>query len=234
MRTPSRDVSKRFAKLRRVTLPPSDPTPEIPGASSWKGGAAPPRPVFTSPNPTRASSGPTQQFELASWAARAAAQLLDILFRLAIVTAITVAAWSLLAKHPFSWGGSTAFDSLNEAGASAYSYADFNLAWLIITAVGAYIVAGLIYAPITMAIWRGATPGKRIARIRVVRADGRDLSLSEAFVREPIIKGLLIGWIGGSIVFVPLLNYLWPLWDAECRAGHDFLARTRVVRAHGR
>lgn len=81
-----------------------------------------------------------------------------------------------------------------------------------------------------MASWRGATPGKRLVGIRVVRADGGDLTLGGAFLREPVIKGIVINAIGGAFVLASLLSYLWPLWDRECRAGHDFIARTRVVK----
>ncbi len=56
------------------------------------------------------------------------------------------------------------------------------------------------------------------------------MGLGTAFLREPVAKGLLINLIGGTVVFASFLSYLWPLWDRECRAGHDFIARTRVVK----
>ena len=50
-----------------------------------------------------------------------------------------------------------------------------------------------------------------------------------AVLREVVIKGLLFG-IVGSITggIAPLLDVLWPLWDEENRALHDFVVDTRV------
>lgn len=229
-----RDGPKRFAKLRGVTLPPSDPTPAIPGSSSWQQGAPP----YTPPAFTNAATRPaleTGAFELAGWGSRAGASIVDILLRLIITTAITVGLWALLADDPFSWAGKDHFDTLNEGNVGTYDFSDFNIAWMFISGLAIYVFfTGLLYAPITMALWHGATPGKRLFRIRVVREDGRDLGFGWSFVREPLIKGVLIGAVGGSVFFVvPLVNYLWPLWDRECRAGHDMLAKTRVVRTAG-
>jgi uncharacterized RDD family membrane protein YckC len=36
-------------------------------------------------------------------------------------------------------------------------------------------------------------------------------------------------WLPG-VGAVTGIDYLWPLWDRENRAVHDFAARTRVVR----
>jgi uncharacterized RDD family membrane protein YckC len=82
-----------------------------------------------------------------------------------------------------------------------------------------------------MSIWNGATPGKRAVGIRVVRQDGREVGFGMAFVREPLVKGIVMTGFGGSFFFPWILNYLWPLWDRECRAWHDMMCSTRVVKA---
>jgi uncharacterized RDD family membrane protein YckC len=78
----------------------------------------------------------------------------------------------------------------------------------------------------------GQSPGKRALQIRVVRADGQRLDAQTAFRRELAIKTILISLLAVVTFFVGwLLNFLWPLWDREHRAGHDALAGTRVVQA---
>jgi len=182
--------------------------------------------VFTNPAPAVVSSG---QFELASWGARFGAMLIDHLLRLAIAVAITVIGFVLIADHPFSVA--EGWEGWNESQPPPVdAIGGSNGIWLVLAAIGVYYLSALIYAPAFMTAWRGATPGKRMVGIRVIREDGRDLGFGGSFLREPIIKGLVINIIGGTFVLIPLVNYLWPLWDRECRAGHDFMARTRVIK----
>jgi uncharacterized RDD family membrane protein YckC len=181
--------------------------------------------VFVNPTPAYAS---TEQFELAGWLPRFGAFLIDWFLRVLIAGVIPLVAFALLADDPFSlpatWDESDFPTTGTEAG-------DYNLFWLLGTMVIAYFFMGIFYAPLLMARWRGATVGKRMLGIRVVHEGGADLTLAQAFVREPVAKGLLINTIGGTVGLVPLISYLWPLWDRECRAGHDFVVKTRVVRA---
>ncbi len=50
-------------------------------------------------------------------------------------------------------------------------------------------------------------------------------------LREVAVKTLLFG-IAGSLTFglAQLLDWLWPLWDEENRALHDFIVDTRVIQ----
>jgi uncharacterized RDD family membrane protein YckC len=98
--------------------------------------------------------------------------------------------------------------------------------WL---ATAGSVLAFLLYFPAIMRATDGRTLGKMATRIRVVRTDGKAMSLTRATWREAIVKALpaslpWVGWILG------LLDDLWPLWDPENRAIHDLLAGTRVVR----
>ncbi len=80
--------------------------------------------------------------------------------------------------------------------------------------------AGWIYA--VLFIWKsGATPGKQMMGIKVVRTDGKNLSLWQAFLRE------VIGKFISGLVF--MLGYLWVLWDKNRQAWHDHIAGTYVV-----
>lgn len=80
--------------------------------------------------------------------------------------------------------------------------------------------AGWIYA--VLFIWKtGATPGKQMMGIKVVRTDGHNLSLWQAFLRE------VIGKFISGLVF--MLGYLWVLWDKNRQAWHDHIAGSYVV-----
>lgn len=101
--------------------------------------------------------------------------------------------------------------------------------------LGALAVAliAFLYAPLMMARTNGQTLGRMATGIRVVRTSGEPMSFGLAVLREVVIKTLLFAWLIGSLTagLGWLLDVLWPLWDEENRALHDFLARTRVVRA---
>ena len=79
----------------------------------------------------------------------------------------------------------------------------------------------------------GQSVGKRIMGTQVVSAvDGRPLSwAANLIVRGILVKGLVVG-IASQLtigIFV-LVNYLWPLWDANKQAVHDKMMSTYVVR----
>src|SRR5262249_52141447 len=92
-------------------------------------------------------------------------------------------------------------------------------------------VAAMLYAPALMAMTGGKTLRRMATGCRVVRADGRPMTFGYAFVREVLVKGLLFGFIGTLTIGVGwLVDDLWPLWDEEHRALHDFVVDSRVVR----
>ena len=68
----------------------------------------------------------------------------------------------------------------------------------------------------------GATPGKKIMGLRIVREDhSLDLSIGQLFFRETV------GRLLSTLPF--FLGYLWVSWDKERKTFHDMLAKTRVV-----
>ena len=77
----------------------------------------------------------------------------------------------------------------------------------------------------------GQTVGRMVVNIRVIRADGGRMTFGFAIIREVLIKSLLFGVLS-SITFglASLLDVLWPLWDEENRALHDFVVNTRVIK----
>ena len=94
-----------------------------------------------------------------------------------------------------------------------------------------FVAFALVYAPAVMARTNGQTLGKLAARCRVVRTDGKRVDFLWAAWREVVVKGLLFGVLAsltGGIAY--LIDVLWPLWDPQRRALHDFVADSRVVK----
>ena len=89
----------------------------------------------------------------------------------------------------------------------------------------------LLYAPAMMARTNGKTVGRIALGIRVVRANGRPVDFGYAMLREVLVKALL-GGICASLTggLSWLVDNLWPLWDEENRALHDFVVDSRVIR----
>ena len=69
----------------------------------------------------------------------------------------------------------------------------------------------------------GATVGKKILKIKVVRADGQKLTILGVILRETV------GKFASSIVLG--LGYLWVIWDSKKQGWHDKIAQTIVVKA---
>jgi uncharacterized RDD family membrane protein YckC len=100
----------------------------------------------------------------------------------------------------------------------------------LLLAVLAVSIVALLYAPALMARTNGRTLGRMATGIRVVRANGEPIDFGFAMLREVAVKWLLFG-VAGSVTFglANLIDYLWPLWDEENRALHDFVVNTRTI-----
>ncbi|NNN05795.1 MAG: hypothetical protein HKL90_07825 [Elusimicrobia bacterium] len=70
--------------------------------------------------------------------------------------------------------------------------------------------------------WHGATPGKRILKLKVVSVEGPELTKRQRWLRPAF--SLVSGYAAG-------LGYLWALWDPQRRTWHDHIAGTHVVTA---
>ncbi|MGE5391602.1 MAG: RDD family protein [Deltaproteobacteria bacterium] len=94
-----------------------------------------------------------------------------------------------------------------------------------------------------------ATPGKLTMKLRVIRADGTDVSYSRALARNtakilgPILVAVMFGIIGGLLnigkpslymmlyFLVFLIDCLFIFWTPNNQALHDIIAGCMVVRA---
>jgi uncharacterized RDD family membrane protein YckC len=186
--------------------------------------AAPETPGYTTTPPPGAGGPPIASFGasevaarhvLAGWWSRVGAALIDWLI-------IGVGAVLLLIAitAPFSVGF---FAGEDEGWVSI-------IVGLFLAIICVSIMA-LLYAPAMMARTDGKTLGRMALGIRVVRAKGEPMTFGFAMLREVAVKALLFG-IAGSLTagLAQLAEYLWPLWDEENRALHDFIVDTRVVR----
>jgi uncharacterized RDD family membrane protein YckC len=146
--------------------------------------------------------------DYASWGARAGAWIVDTLI-LAIPWVIAVV---------FFVAAAAAEDRGEDAGSL----------WVLggLTSLAALIIP-FVYFAILNGNERGQTLGKRIAGIRVRKKDGvSPLGTGRALGRYALTA--LIGTFLGPLI---LVDYLWPLWDAEKQTLHDKAVNSIVVRA---
>lgn len=78
-----------------------------------------------------------------------------------------------------------------------------------------------LYFSVSLTLWRGRTPGKRLFGIRVLQLDGRPVTWWTAFGR---FGGYAAGLATG------LVGFLQILWDRNRQGLHDKIAETVVVR----
>lgn len=94
---------------------------------------------------------------------------------------------------------------------------------------GVVFLASAVYGPVMMArpgAANGQTIGKQALGLRVIHADGGEMTLQRGFLRDGIGKALL-----GIIPLYTVIDVLVPLFDSENQAIHDKVGRTYVVLA---
>jgi uncharacterized RDD family membrane protein YckC len=69
--------------------------------------------------------------------------------------------------------------------------------------------------------WKGTTIGGIVVGLKVVRVDGKPLSIPVALIRS---------LAAAFSVFVLFLGFLWIAWDSEKQGWHDKIAGTVVLR----
>lgn len=69
----------------------------------------------------------------------------------------------------------------------------------------------------------GQTPGKKLLGLKVVRTDGKPMTLGIAFLR----------WVGYIISKLPFfLGFIWVAFDGRKQGWHDKIAGTYVIKTH--
>jgi uncharacterized RDD family membrane protein YckC len=171
--------------------------------------------------PPPGAGGPIPEFDtvgghyvLSGWWRRAGAACLDAIVVCGIALVLLVAITA-----PFSIG----FFANDTVGVVAVLVG-------ALLAVCCVAVVSFLYAPFLMARTNGKTLGRMAVGIRVVRANGQPMTFWFAMLREVVIKALLFGFVSSfTFGIASLLDVLWPLWDEENRALHDFIVNTRVI-----
>ena len=189
--------------------------PRITSGDPLSGYSSPPPPGAGGVAATSAQSPVAGRWQLSGWWRRAGAQVIDGI----VVGVIALVLFAIFAA--FAGGGFLVGDTTGYI-AAVLGILGFGLC---------VVVAALVYAPLMMAKTNGKTLGRMACGIRVVRANGRPITFGYATVREVLVKWLLIGVIAGSLTFglAALVDYLWPLWDEENRALHDFVVDSRTI-----
>jgi uncharacterized RDD family membrane protein YckC len=196
-------------RLGGTSQPPPTPAPETPGYTTT--------PPPGAGGPPIASFGTTPvagRMVLAGWWSRVGA---------AIVDGLIVGVGGLLLLIAITAPFSLLFFADEDAGVVSIIFG------LLLAVVCVSIVA-LLYAPALMARTNGKTFGRMALGIRVVRANGQPMTFGFAMLREVAVKTLLFGIaasLTGGLSF--LADVLWPLWDEENRALHDFVVDTRSI-----
>jgi uncharacterized RDD family membrane protein YckC len=184
--------------------------PEAPGYGSGPvppGAFAPPTPK---PDAWTAGASP---MVLAEWWRRAVAALIDG----SVITGIAVILFIPL--------GAIGLSVDTDGGAIAFIFG------LIVVAV-VVALAALIYQPLMLWRTNGQTVGKMATGIRVIKVDRSPMDIFTAIMREVVLKSVALGILASmTFAIVYLVDWLWPLFDDENRALHDFPMNTRVVRA---
>lgn len=90
--------------------------------------------------------------------------------------------------------------------------------------------AGNIFNAFIIWKFRGYTLGKKLFKVKVVKADGTELAFTDALLREVVVKSL------GNTVTGGLMNlgsFVCACVTREQKAIHDLAAKTRVVEVKG-
>ena len=199
-------------------LPGFSPSPSRPD-EGFAGGYSSPPPPGAYGTPAAVAPAPVAgRYALAGWWSRVGATLID-----GIIIGVGAILITILIGSLFSIGFAGEDDS-SDAGVIA-AVIGLMLGFLAIA------IVALLYAPLMMARTNGKTLGRMAMGIRVVRANGEPMTFRWAMLREVAVKALLFG-LAGSVTFglANLADVLWPLWDDENRALHDFVVDTRTVR----
>jgi uncharacterized RDD family membrane protein YckC len=195
-------------------LSPGDPLrgPEAPTAPGYT--TVPPPGAGGPVAPSVAGAPVAGRLTLSGWWRRVGAQVID-----GLIVGVGGVALAIAIMAPFSAG----FFVDDGVGVVAL------IVGFLIAVVCVSIIA-LLYAPALMARTNGKTLGRMATGIRVVRAGGEPMTFGFAMLREVAVKALLVG-IASSLTFglAWLVDVLWPLWDEENRALHDFVVNTRTV-----
>ena len=160
-------------------------------------------------------------WELASYGQRVGAWLMDFVGSVLTKFLLVIVVIALLLRVILSGLG------------SVFDFPDWSTTNLFVIAVIMGIGIGYIVWWL-IALRQGQTPGKQIVGIRVIKDNGEPSEWGYTFLREFVVKFLLIGFLTQVTFGIAwLVDYLWPLWDRaeKMQTLHDKMLGTIVVRS---
>ena len=160
-------------------------------------------------------------WELASYGQRVGAWAMDFVGSILTKFLLVIVVIALLLRVILSGLG------------SVFDFPDWPTTNLVVIAVIMGIGIGYIVWWL-IALRQGQTPGKQIVGIRVIKDNGEPSEWGYTFLREFVVKFLLIGFLTQVTFGIAwLVDYLWPLWDRaeKMQTLHDKMLGTIVVRS---
>jgi uncharacterized RDD family membrane protein YckC len=159
----------------------------------------------------------------ALWADRVLAALADG----GIALLVMIVLYLLLAIVMVLFAGISAVDSQAQTGVlsliGGFGWCGTCCLGIVVPPVS-YLVAGL-YNKVYLVSKRGYSIGQGLMKLRVVDAQGNNISMQTSIIRLLATVGLgFIPLVGG------LLDLLWPLWDPQRQTLHDKAVGTFVVK----
>lgn len=199
---------------------PYDPPQEQPTPFAWGQPASPEDRIRT-----------PDGVELASWGRRLAAYLVDwvVLGVVSLVIGAALGIWSAISEliesiEPTATDITPQFEAFLAAHSTE----------LLVFSLLQILVSGVYH--VVLVATRGRTIGKRMLGIRVRLREREGLPIWRAALSRWLlhyaVPNLLSGvpGLGFFAGMFPIVDGLWPLWDARRQAIHDKLAKTAVVR----
>jgi uncharacterized RDD family membrane protein YckC len=187
------------------TPQPAQAAPQPPaaafGAAAGGFGTPAPAPMGVSGYPAAFAAG------YASWGSRAIGYLIDGF----LVGAVMTVLYFLLAGL---MSGVAGLAGHNAAGGLCCMF-------LVLFPVATLVVG--LWNRVYLIAQRGYSIGQGVVKIKVVDINGNLLTQGTAFVRLLVAVGL------GMVPFLPIIDYLWPLWDERGQTLHDKAVNCYVV-----
>ncbi len=130
-------------------------------------------------------------------------------FAASLVDSIILGIFNMIIMAPFA--GSMAANPTNPDLSTIFGRFAITMVFSTLVGVAYYTV---------LHGWKGATLGKMLFKIRVVKADGEPITYIQAFMRY-------LGYMLSSIILC--IGYIMAIFDSQKRALHDRIAGTRVI-----
>lgn len=159
-------------------------------------------------------------YHLSGWWRRAVAFIIDQ----ALIMVILVPCFTFLMGVIFT--SSTQVDAVKD-----------NLNGTILLSIFCFsVVVNMIYYGFSMSRSgerHGQTFGKQLMNIKVIREDEKPLTLTYIYLRQIVVIQLLVNCLLMivSLTLLPIVNYIYPLYDNKRQAIHDKIVSSRVIRS---